>query len=320
MVAISVSVDRRAALLAGHDLGNTVVIDVTPETIGTELWPVLVADLLVTTDPPSLQVISVSAPTPEAVRDALIRRWDAHVAKNVEALAKLRAAIAETERMMAATPTIVQLYIEPPYPPLIMLNSKYPGYRRELPRVSSHPASMPSTFDADQRAEWMTLIDRYDAVVAQNNAELATLNAAALEAALPEMRAAYIANQASVAAEKAVTAQRQAALCKARLESGYWEHKVLGYNDRRYGAPWCARITGIEARGNLAYAFGDSTARHGSSGLLRVACKPGEIIAWGQKDNRRPDSSEHHILQMQNDGSMNTIDRTEAYRQLTKTA
>jgi hypothetical protein len=99
---------------------------------------------------------------------------------------------------------------------------------------------------------------------------------------------------------------------------GYWERETDAYNERRYGKPWCARVTGVDSRGKLVYEWAEWTGHLGQRGLLRAACKPGEIIAWGQKDLRRPHRSDHEILLMGDDGRMTELSVVEAVRELRK--
>jgi hypothetical protein len=66
------------------------------------------------------------------------------------------------------------------------------------------------------------------------------------------------------------------------------------------------------------YEFGQSTAQWGKAGILSIDCKPGEIIAIGQKDLRKPQNSEHDLYIMKEDGRITTITRQEAYAQYKK--
>jgi len=64
------------------------------------------------------------------------------------------------------------------------------------------------------------------------------------------------------------------------------------YNERRYGRPWIAKVDFSESvKGD--FAFGDWAGDHynGGAGVLTINADPGEIIAQGQKDNRKPRNS-----------------------------
>lgn len=318
MTAISVAVDKRAALLAGRDLGDRVTVEVTPETIGAALWPVLVASLDLSTTPPYARNLQVAEATAEAVGTALAARV-ADERRPVERyLAEIRDALAKIRQQCAAAPVPRKLRANAPG---CAFDATYDGFARDITKFYTYSPSY--SLRADDRAEIKAMLDEMAALKAASDAELAALNATALAAAMPALIEAYATAQAALKAKAAEEdAAKQAAIAERaalRLVTGYWERETAGYNDRRYAAPWCARVTGV-TNGKLDYAFGDSTARHGSSGLLRVACKPGDIIAWGQRDLRKPANSEHQILRMRDDGRMIEIDRTEAYKLLTAKA
>ena len=67
-IKVSVLMDRRAALLAGLVVGEREVIEAGPDSIGPELWPVLVGRLDMDACPPVLERTGlVAAPTVEAL-------------------------------------------------------------------------------------------------------------------------------------------------------------------------------------------------------------------------------------------------------------
>jgi hypothetical protein len=318
MIAISVVVDRAAALLRGHDLGDRVTVEVSPETIGADLWPVLVADLQTAHTPPTAMTIRVAEATPQAVRDCLAARVAGTRQTIDRVFASLRSQVAARREAVAAAPKRVPCNWQ--QDTRVPIGQTFEGYRRDLPYVATY-YSANAALSGAEGAEWSALANEAIALEKASNDEIKSLNEAACSAALPAMLEAHAAAQAKLQAETEAAEQtkaiRIAERAAARLASGYWERETSGYNDRRYGAPWCAKVTGIKARGELVYEWGDSTARHGAAGLLRVPCKPGEIIAWGQKDLRKPAGNDHYILRMLEDGRMETIDRTEAYRRLT---
>lgn len=57
------------------------------------------------------------------------------------------------------------------------------------------------------------------------------------------------------------------------------------YNSRRYGKPWIAKIkswdTGKQPDLEFGSYYGDDTG-----GVAEIAAKEGDIIRWGQRDNR----------------------------------
>ena len=53
------------------------------------------------------------------------------------------------------------------------------------------------------------------------------------------------------------------------------------YNERRYGRPWIAEVSGKDFR------WGEFQGRNGEAGVLSIEAHPGALIAEGQKDIRK---------------------------------
>lgn len=86
------------------------------------------------------------------------------------------------------------------------------------------------------------------------------------------------------------------------------------YNDRRYGKPWIA-IVDFSANAQGDYVWGDFVGRPGDAGLLVLEATPGDIIAKGQRDNRKPSNSTTQFYQLQTDGTLGPeITKAEAYK------
>jgi len=68
--------------------------------------------------------------------------------------------------------------------------------------------------------------------------------------------------------------------------------ETTSYNERRYGKPWIA-IVDFTKSTKGEFAWGDWTGDHynGGAGVLTIFANPGDIIAQGQKDNRKPKNS-----------------------------
>jgi hypothetical protein len=161
------------------------------------------------------------------------------------------------------------------------------------------------------------VLAEYQPRIDEINAESKSHNDRLFEVAKPFLLAAREEKEriAAEAKEKADADQKAANKIKyaERIATGYWEHETGSYNDRRYSAPWCATVSFNGAK--PVYSWGESTGKWGKSGLLRVECKPGDFIAWGQKDLRRPGNSENNILRMRADGSMESFDNaTDAFK------
>lgn len=58
------------------------------------------------------------------------------------------------------------------------------------------------------------------------------------------------------------------------------------YNERRYGLPWIARVTAWPVGGSPQLEFGKFIGRAGDPGECEILAQRGDIVRWGQKDNR----------------------------------
>jgi len=84
------------------------------------------------------------------------------------------------------------------------------------------------------------------------------------------------------------------------------ELETESYNRRRYGKPWIAVVDFSEdSKGK--FTFGEWIGAQGEGGILVVEGEPGDIIARGQKDFRKPRNSAPEYYQLQQDGSLGCI-------------
>ena len=60
------------------------------------------------------------------------------------------------------------------------------------------------------------------------------------------------------------------------------------YNEKRYGSPWIARVAAwpVGSRPDLVFGNYLGDHRNGGAGEAEILAKPGDIVRWGQKDNR----------------------------------
>jgi hypothetical protein len=85
------------------------------------------------------------------------------------------------------------------------------------------------------------------------------------------------------------------------------------YNDRRYGRPWIAKVDFTEsAKGE--FTFGDWCGQNGSEGILMIDAHPGDIIAIGQKDTRKPGYGSHDYHYVSESGSLGSVSKAEAFK------
>jgi len=75
------------------------------------------------------------------------------------------------------------------------------------------------------------------------------------------------------------------------------------YNERRYGKPWIAVVDYSNSRKG-EFSFGDWQGRPGMAGELYITCEPGDIIAVGQKDFRKPRNSAPKYHQVNESGEL----------------
>jgi len=89
--------------------------------------------------------------------------------------------------------------------------------------------------------------------------------------------------------------------------------ETSSYNDRRYGKPWIAKVD--FASGKPGYQWGEWVGTPGGEGVLTIQAKPRDIIAKGQKDNRKPRNSAPSFFIVTPDGSLEPLgDKGEAYK------
>lgn len=98
--------------------------------------------------------------------------------------------------------------------------------------------------------------------------------------------------------------------------------ETTSYNHRRYGKPWVANVDFSQStKGD--FSWGDWTGDHynGGEGVLTITANPGEIIAQGQKDFRKPRNSAPVFFVVNADGGLDSAgkysgggDKGEAYK------
>lgn len=314
---ITVSCERKAALLNGLVLGETCEVEVSPESIGAE-WPALVKYLDMSKETPRSFEIMVDAPTAESVKGWL----EAKTAKRVaDAQAKIEKYNGIIATMEAGAETYERMLGEPLKPLRIVTTNAqqsahglaaatYDGFVFDLPYVDT-TWSWP-TEEMRERAE--AICERMDVARKSRIAQVEAANEIAFAAALPALLQAKADSEAKAAAAEVAKKEANKLKFAARLESGTWTKETSSYNEKRYGAWWVASID-FSSGSKGDYTFGDSSGKWGSAGELSIACAPGDFIAYGQKDLRRPDKSDHFVLQMRADGSMQSFDsKAEAYK------
>jgi len=315
--------DRKAALLAGLEVQDWEMVDIDPKTCDPALWPEVVARIDMSVSPSRLSKVQgreCASPTQAEIERVVRESVEQAREEQAERDQTGAAYLAEYRREWATlTPSPCELYaymdgehwVRAGYhtPGRILVSED--GQEIRPPERSRYGcACAPDAAKVAIEAEYAPALAALEAAVLAHNAQVFARD---LPAAIVAFEAARGANAAAELATREARAKADSAKRAARLESGYWELETGSYNNRRYSAPWCARVT-FPSGAKPAYEFGDSTGKWGKDGLLRVECRPGDIVAWGQKDLRRPANSEHHVLIMQAEGRMVETDKTGAFR------
>ena len=87
------------------------------------------------------------------------------------------------------------------------------------------------------------------------------------------------------------------------------------YNHRRYGRPWIAKVDFSTPKGDFSWGDWTGDAYNGGEGVLSIDAVPGDIIATGQKDNRKPSNSAPYFYVVTAAGEIENIgDKGTAYK------
>ena len=131
----------------------------------------------------------------------------------------------------------------------------------------------------------------------------AEAKAEAMAAAKPEIDAAIKAQAEAEAAENAEKAARFAATLARRAEIGAVEIEI-SRGDRDWGTPWGAKVSC--GHGKDDYDFTAATYDLGTE-TLTICCAPGDVIAWGQKNFRKPKRTMHERHRVKADWRLETL-------------
>lgn len=92
------------------------------------------------------------------------------------------------------------------------------------------------------------------------------------------------------------------------------ERQTESYNDRRHSKPWIAKVD-FSKNPNGDFLWGNWVGQPGEEGLLIIEAEPGDIVARGQKDFRKPKNSAPDWYQVDADGKLVALDsKAEAYK------
>lgn len=314
-LSVRVRIDIKAALVAGKMLSEQETITVSQDVMG-EQWESFVEDLRQENGVWHWGKISLTDTDQMQIRAWYTQRLDEQVAavENYEQLVKDR------DASLADPMVDKECFWAPDRMQKWDFGQAFPAYRNFTGKVRSLPCGYyygPSNLPRllQDRVDAARL--RIDQQTEQNRLEFTQANDQILASILPAMEAAKAEYEAAEAKKQAeADASRKAAELARfaeRLETGYWTKETPSYNERRYGPYWCASVS-FENGPKPIYSWGESTGKWGQAGILRVPCKPGDVIAWGQKDTRRPDKSDHFLMLMREDGGMTELTKAEAWQ------
>ena len=88
-----------------------------------------------------------------------------------------------------------------------------------------------------------------------------------------------------------------------------------GYNARRYGRPWIAKVVEWPVGGKPALEWG-AYIGSSSGGEVEILAKPGDIIRYGQKDNRGNGTTARWAI-VKETGELDLISEREARKSYT---
>lgn len=86
------------------------------------------------------------------------------------------------------------------------------------------------------------------------------------------------------------------------------------YNERRYGTPWIAKVTTWPVGGKAELQFGGycGDSRHGGAGEAEIDAEVGDIVRWGQKDNRNAKGTEANWGIVEGNGTIKDLTASQA--------
>lgn len=83
------------------------------------------------------------------------------------------------------------------------------------------------------------------------------------------------------------------------------------YNEKRCSKPWIAAVTSWPIGSNPVLRFGDYLGTN-AGGPAEILAKPGDVVRWGQKDNRNENHTVANWGVVEADGSIRKCSKEEA--------
>jgi hypothetical protein len=134
------------------------------------------------------------------------------------------------------------------------------------------------------------------------HAEAAAKTAASRAAVADQIEAAKAESEAKAKVEAEAKQAEQRAKYAKRLETGIVEIPIERGNRKDWGEPWIAKLVSKNGR-RPEYDF-SAGSYDTATETLTIPCKPGEAIAYGQKNYRKPKRTIHEVRKMESDGRL----------------
>lgn len=266
---ITVRGNQQQQIIDGVEPFETAEVDVALDALTPEQRVILAGN-------PTLTVVRANA---ESVVAELQRRVDeaaAQQAREVERAQKHN----EDARQRCADATLTETAVS---------SAGVSYIRYGCPSISDY-------FVADRAVRELvrTTVERLTAEAAAKSAAAKAAVQDQIDEALAQRR---IEEEAEAAAEAEAKRLRKA----ERLSSGIVTIPWSRDDRREWGDPWIAKVEAGNGKNN--YDFSEGTYDL-STETLRIPCVPGEVIAYGQKNHRKPRRTCHEIKKMNADGGL----------------
>jgi hypothetical protein len=273
---VIVEQDRKAAIRAGVEPVEQYEVEVDLQTLTPEQREKL-AEIGPKIPGYKFMVIRGEASEIQAGLQAVI---DAEIAEQIKRTAEQESYTMEClswERTVVATPTDKKSEE----------GVEWSDYGMNVPLPYHHRCARPESTDR-----------KY----AELQAECERLTAEAQAAVQPQIDVARTERERKNQEQAEADRLAVAAIYARRLETGVVKIPITRNNRAEWGEPWIAKVTSRNGR-KPDYDF-SSGSYDTATATLSIPCKPGDVIAYGQKNYRKPKKTIHIIERMTETGKL----------------
>jgi hypothetical protein len=136
---------------------------------------------------------------------------------------------------------------------------------------------------------------------AQLGAEAKDMSAAALAVARPQIDAAIAVETAAAEVAKQAKDSARAAKLAERLKSGIVTIELSRGSRSEWGEPWIAKVLRVNGKSEYDFSAGSYDT---ATETFSIPCKPGDVIAYGQKNYRKAKRTIKEVRKMRADGAL----------------